>query len=81
LAASSNAYRSGLLSTARVPRPIDASGAPLTRTIPSTISRSPTSASSASDAIRSALARVARAASAIAEPLTTAAREAKVPTE
>ncbi len=52
---------------------------PLTRTTPSTISRSPGSASSASPAMRSAFARTLRAASAIALPLITAAREANVP--
>ncbi len=52
---------------------------PLTRTIPSTISRSSGLASSASAAMRSALARSSRAASAIALPLITAARDANVP--
>ena len=80
LAASSNAYRSGLDSTATVASGIDAAGMPLTRTSPSTISRSPGSASSASPAIRSALARTLRAASATALPHITAAREANVPT-
>ena len=80
LDASSNAYRSGFDSTATVASGMAAPGEPFTWTTPSTISRSPGSASSASPAIRSAFARTERDASAIALPLITAAREAKVPT-
>ena len=53
---------------------------PRTLTTPSTISRSDSSASSASAAIRSAFSLARRAARWIADPLITAAREAKVPT-
>ena len=67
-------------STDTVPRLIDVAGAPLTRTVPSTISRSSGDTSRASAAMRSALARTLRAARAMALPLMTAARDAKVPT-
>ena len=53
---------------------------PLTRTIPSAISRSASSASSASAAIRNAFSRARSAARWIADPLITAARDANVPT-
>ena len=80
LAASSNAYRSGLDSTATVRSGIEAPGVPLTWTRPSSISRSAGSTSSTSAAIRSAFSFTPRAASATALPLITAAREANVPT-
>ena len=53
---------------------------PLTRTSPSSISRSSSDASSASAAIRSAFSRTARAVNATALPDITAVREANVPT-
>ena len=56
------------------------SGAPLTDTTPSTISRSFSSTSSASAAILRTFSLARLAARWIAEPLITAAREAKVPT-
>src|SRR5215475_6330977 len=80
LAASSNAYLSGLDSTATVPIEIPDSGSPLILTIPSLISMSSGDASSAAAATLIALARAALAASATADPLITAALEANVPT-
>ena len=53
---------------------------PRTETTPSAISRSSSDASSASAAIRSAFSFARRAARWMADPLITAAREAKVPT-
>lgn len=79
-ASSSNAYRSGFDSTATVRSGTAADGSPRTCTTPSVMSRSSGSASRASPAMRSALARTFRAASAIALPLITAARDANVPT-
>ena len=79
-AASSNAYRSGLDSTATVRSGIDVPGTPFTWIRPSSISRSSGEASRTSAAIRSAFSFTPRAASAIALPLITAAREANVPT-
>ena len=64
-----------------VPSSMRLPGAPLTCTTPLTISRSSGVVSRASAAIRSTFSRVLRAARAMAEPLMTAAREAKVPTE
>ena len=62
-----------------MPRSIEAP-VPRTETTPSAISRSASSASSASAAMRSAFSFARSAARWIAEPLITAAREAKVPT-
>ena len=63
-----------------MPRSIEDAGAPFTDTTPSTISRSDSSASSASAAIRSTFSFARLAARWTAEPLITAARDANVPT-
>ena len=60
---------------------MEALGSPLTRTVPSTISRSPGSTSRLSPAIASAFSLTFRAARCTALPLITAPREPQVPTE